>query len=927
MPPKHRGLVDGDQKTFTYLYTYLLTGIVLLIAVFLFAAPANAQTLSNGVDENDSAIDEIVEEEDFGILEEVEAPGRFHFLKRFGRSVKELTTFDPIKKAEVRLRHANLELLEGKVATENGDVDAGTEAIKRYEAKLEKIKADKLEDGGSEAAAFLDTVFDHQIKQQKILDNIEKHVGENLPEEQQHKIFENIHRVQQDVAAHVGEVLHEAGGDEGDFTARIDRVLQNQRGGDFREIKNLEVLKRIGDHIPSDARDAVRQAEDNALRRFAGHAMTIPAEERAERFEQYTRHVEGDETLFLEIFDEMKTRLQGDSGLPPEILEKIETAKDIAVRRFQDKIESFEDDEFRARAQKRAMARFDQEEADLSHLRVVEEFRQRVKFEDQKLQKEIEAEHEASIERFKEAFPDAQNDAERFRELSAQMANNPDPTTFRLLQELEEKVKSDPAKREFLEKMEQETKRQFADRAREEGDEFFRHISTNNPRDVEIFKKLQADFEGNPEDFFGPSGPGFGPGDFGPPPGFDQFFDDAIDHQAGVITSHLEDINDPELFGDFERRFDDIPPEIIEEIKRRDRHFELRFEHKKDFVSQFEFDERNGGNFDQQWESERHRFDREFDEFEDRRFEDDRDREWKERFDREGQGEFGPDFDHDVDFNHPQDSFVPSGPEFDSGHPDQFHPGQFDPDFENHEFDNHPGGHEKFEDHKFGPNFKEEFDGDFKSEDEFGPDFFPGSKFDEKNEDFPLGSPGFDGHEDEHKFEQPKSNNQDFDDKKDDFSNLDDFGPVDSSLDQFHPEQVEPNFDPGPPQPVGQNNFEGPGSSFDKFQPESSDSKFDSDHSQPQSFGKDSGPPQVQSDQPKSPPGPEQESIKQEPPQSPGGFDPGSPGPGIPPSEGGPDSSPSNVLQSFISDVTGNFNFIRNFFVDTVSAASRLFLN
>ena len=615
--------VRPNQKT-SLVYIYLIAGITLLVAVFLFAPAANAQTgiQEDGVQVDSSFIDEELSEdvlvdeqvtvEDLGAEETTVLPDSpLHAFKRIGRGFRELITFDPVEKSELRLKHANQELHEARLLIDKrgNDPDAAQaagRAIARFERKVEAIenKAEAFKErhaqGDQAVERLLDDVLDKQLKQQKILAHIEDRLEEGVPPRVAERVLERIHNAKEKSAGAVGEVLSHVEDNPDRLADRFDRVLHAQDGSHFQDLRHLEILKRIEDNVDGAFEGAFDRVEHRAFERFVDRVDDLPEDIRRDRFEKYVHHVGGDETRHLELID----RLKSFDGVPEDLLAEAEQAKDIFARRFQHRVEGFEerfaDDAARERARARAFARFEAVGQDVDKLRVIEDLRQRVEFDDQALQQEIDRHHEESIDQFKAAFTDdtSADQAQRFRALSAKMAENPDPTTFRLLQELEQEVLADPTKRAFVERMEREAKAKFVERAQQEQEKFFEQIASSNPEDIEIFKQLQREFAEHPEHFAPPFGddvgpPRRGPDGFGPPPGFEfnRFFEQAIDVQADHLGDHLANIEDADAFGQFQDRFEHLPPAVLEEIKRRDRGFDRLFNEKRDFANEIRFGE------------------------------------------------------------------------------------------------------------------------------------------------------------------------------------------------------------------------------------------------------------------------------------------------------------------------------------------------
>ena len=75
--------------------------------------------------------------------------------------------------------------------------------------------------------------------------------------------------------------------DADSLTSYFDAAIQNQQGSEFKDIKNLEVLKRVEQFVPEFAKDAIRQAQANAFKRFGAQMEKMPAGERGQKFENY----------------------------------------------------------------------------------------------------------------------------------------------------------------------------------------------------------------------------------------------------------------------------------------------------------------------------------------------------------------------------------------------------------------------------------------------------------------------------------------------------------------------------------------------------------------------------------------------------------------------------------------------------------------
>ena len=556
----------------------------LLVAAFLFASVANAQETADvavppvgdqagiiiqnepisdevivdeGVISEEVLQDEQVTRQDLGAKDAAILPDSpLHIFKRFGRGLKEALTFDPVKKAEVKLQHATQEIFEAKKLIETkGVADAGVakaviKSTERFEAKLEdiagaaiKIKTQKKV-VAPQVDQLVEKVLDRQMKVEKVQDMIEEVVIEKATEAD----LIDFKDARERAAEHVGVVLTKVEENTDAVAARLNKVAEAQEGSSFKEFKNIEVMKKIADTVPESAKEAFEAAEQRSYQRLQADIEDMPEEVRAKKLVKYTKQIKADDTRLLEISDQLKR-----FNLPEDVLRKIEEIKDIAVNRIKEEMEVMgEKDKLR----EKLFARL-KDSDDFEDIRMMEEINSRMRFDEddefgKQMKKDMERHHKESASKFMDKFKDAdsQKQAEKFKELTKKMAENPDPATFRALMKLEEEVRKDPAKAAFVDEMKavgMKTQFAFEEKMKRQGDFFLNRIATSDPRDLEVMREFGERFAGPPmmdfdleaefgEDFFIPPGfmppppfmmdpefmpPGMGPEGFGPPP-FDE---------------------------------------------------------------------------------------------------------------------------------------------------------------------------------------------------------------------------------------------------------------------------------------------------------------------------------------------------------------------------------------------------------------------
>lgn len=513
--------------------------------------------------------DETITTEDLGAVRARILPDSpWHIFKRIGQGIQEAFTFDTVKDAALKHKHANQQLAEVKQLIEEKGINGVApkvleRAIQRFENKMESVAetagnlkevrdANQGSSDGLAVDALLDDVLDKQIKRQKLLDNVGKEIielreevkeeGEDEPITQEAVLLENVlGRIQQaneKSLEEATEVLVKVEEKPTNISDRIIKAFDNQSGSNFRDLKNLQMLELMEGNMPESAVGAIELAKQQTIENFEVRIKEIPPAVRAKKFKDYVGQVNAVETKLFQLLEDI--RKSGD--IPTDILDKIEEAKEIVVGRFEEKLSLIENREF----EDRFVIDFDDQKVD--DLIMMEEFKRRMKPDSKEL-KRIEEEHKESLDGFKRKFTDTQSQeqAKLFEKLSKEMATNPTPKTFKLLRELEAEVMANPEKRAFLEKIEGEMRNRVEDQFRREGDKFVDRFVSLDPEDMAMFDVVEFD---------------------------DKFRDRLFKEGANKLKDFARDIEHPEDFDRFYDRFYDVPDVVIERIREYDPQFQ-----------------------------------------------------------------------------------------------------------------------------------------------------------------------------------------------------------------------------------------------------------------------------------------------------------------------------------------------------------------
>jgi len=392
--------------------------IVTIAFMSFFAVPVFAQdsadvtadtttTDADVVESQEAVQDEIVTEEDLG----AETPGRFYFLKQFTRTIQKAITRDPIKKAELDIQSAHEQLLRAKQISEENPNDPKSavrveKALEKFESNIEKVKnrAQEIkEKRADKAGAFMEKIADMQIKQQKMLDNLE----DKLPEQ----AFEKIEQARNRALEHATEIFTHVAENKEQIAEKINNAMKKQKGSSFSEFKNMEIMERLREHMPEEAKQAIDDVQIKARLRFEEKIGELTTQERNEKFSKYIESIKGNSVQQLKVLENIKE----DAKIPQGFITQINQAKEKAMIRFEEKMENFKDP-----AQKEMFMK-NLENGDMGNLKIMQQIREHAP---EDIKKQIQAREGKAIDNLKRRIETTEN-PEVFERLNKEINANP----------------------------------------------------------------------------------------------------------------------------------------------------------------------------------------------------------------------------------------------------------------------------------------------------------------------------------------------------------------------------------------------------------------------------------------------------------------------------------------------------------------------
>ena len=302
-----------------------LTSLI-IFTVILSAGIALAQTEAT----EDVDLDENIQAQDLGVSDPTILPDSpFYFFKNLGRGIRSALTFNPIAKAELKLKFSGEKLVEAKkLAEKNKKPEILANGLENYQTEVNNLKTavdgikEKAKDN-PKISAFLDKFIKQQILHQRILQKLESQVS---PE-----VLEKIKAIREKHLEKFGQVMEKLGNKE-ELRERLEKNLEELPGSKFKHFKNLEILMRLEEKVPEEAKEAIQKAQENSLKRLQAKFEQMSSEQQ-EKFKLYVNEIQGDSQKKAEILENLRSELKE----KPQLREKLLETRDKILNKVENK--------------------------------------------------------------------------------------------------------------------------------------------------------------------------------------------------------------------------------------------------------------------------------------------------------------------------------------------------------------------------------------------------------------------------------------------------------------------------------------------------------------------------------------------------------------------------------------------------------------
>lgn len=274
-------------------------------------------------------IDENISATDLGIEEKkITSNNIFSPLNNLWNNIKIAFTSDPIKKTEMRLDIANEKLIEAKQLTEElNEPEKAMQAINAYQKEISKsikIIEKMSETNQVKMQTFANEIIDNSFKQQNLIDGLEKKLNVEH--------FDDLYKAKEENIKYVNIVLAQIVPSEGIESTLIE-IIDQQKGSEFKDFKNLEILKTIEEKAPEQAKPAIQRAQENTIQRLEEN-IRMMNEENKEEFKNYVKNIGGNEVLQLKVIENMSKR-----DINESVNNVVASIKENVINKVSNKIE------------------------------------------------------------------------------------------------------------------------------------------------------------------------------------------------------------------------------------------------------------------------------------------------------------------------------------------------------------------------------------------------------------------------------------------------------------------------------------------------------------------------------------------------------------------------------------------------------------
>lgn len=474
---------------------FFINFVIFVFLVFSVFSYSKAQEISSGgvgiVSISDETTgEELVDIDESIVINEIKKelakegkeikilPDNFLYsFKNFGGEVRALFTSDTQKDAELRFRYANEKIIEADILANKGEMKILARHLKKYERDLEKINRLNgilAKKNAEEAKKIAEKTLASQLRHQVLLGKFEKKSAiDDLV-----KIKEIREKTLDEIAKTIKQnTQYNESGQVVGYTETLSNLgtVLTESGSPFKSLRNLEVLKAVEEKVPEEAKDAIRLAQENSIKRFKNQIEALP-EKYQGLVSDYAAQMGGDEALYIKTFDAMK-------NIEYDVYGKIASAREAVFERLNKRVKKAEEKD--PKFVENIFIHLEGASAD--NLRAIKE-----------IERNIDKDLAPKMTEIKEKIMTRYDDKGRLDSYREEIKEKSDVIQIKITEELTDAVSE--KNKEAVIKIKEDIVKSIVDKAKETKDEEQKEVveraADDSPESIEIINK---EFAGTPE--------------------------------------------------------------------------------------------------------------------------------------------------------------------------------------------------------------------------------------------------------------------------------------------------------------------------------------------------------------------------------------------------------------------------------------------
>lgn len=254
----------------------------------------------------------------------------FYFLKEMGRNIQTIFTFDPIKKAEIRLKFANEKLVEAEKISETSDTAATNNSLNNYQKEIEKLKqyVEVLKKDNPNNTKLLEKMTENNLNHQQILDKI----AENKIETRQ-KVDEVKEKTLNNLTSGTFELANKEKVKEA-----LQKAMQQNNG---TTLSKVGILQKIEERSPEAAKKILAEVQNKTIIEKLNN--TNLTDEEKQKLEEYLKQLKEKNEYKQIVLEELANKIISGNEDIFNNLNNISEEDKIKLKEYAQKILSGED--------------------------------------------------------------------------------------------------------------------------------------------------------------------------------------------------------------------------------------------------------------------------------------------------------------------------------------------------------------------------------------------------------------------------------------------------------------------------------------------------------------------------------------------------------------------------------------------------------